>query len=166
MGQWLCSGKGTQVSTRVCFSQRQGVRRSSLSPGCLSPGLTSALCCECLWLLVNSWVGEGRISCFCRIFRALHEEDLPWGQPCSHSTAAAAAVHGPAIPRLSSGCQHRRALHDVGSSLAAWERGGFSTAATTAGCSGDSMAASAFCSQELRMSLCCLPQLLRMENRR
>lgn len=27
---------------------------------------------------------------------------------------------------------------------------------------GESMVASAFCSQELRMSLCCLPQLLRM----
>lgn len=47
------------------------------------------------------------------------------------------------MPRLSRGCQHQRAaLPDLGT------RGGCSTAATTAGCSGHSEAARASCSQD------------------
>lgn len=100
-------------------------------------GLTSALSPKCLSGYVYSGVGISVLH-FCCFFSVSHHL-----QPCirdstlrcsnSHFTAAAAALGSPepntklarvsaapapAIPRLSGGCQHRRALPYVGPSSA------------------------------------------------
>lgn len=152
MGEWVCSGKGTQVSTQARSSQRQGVRRSSLSPECLSPGLISALSCNCLWCFctagqerAGSRVSAGFLGFFQkRTCPALGTALLPaahTAQLQQHSRAGSPA----ALQRMSAS----------ESSSRRWNERRIQHSSHPAGCSGDSMVASALCSQELRTSLCC-----------